>query len=113
MPYMLIGTTPTLVSEEDFANACDHGYDSHVANTHINGIHISTVCIIDPINEFFFETMIFGGQFDGRERRHRKFEEAMAFHDACVIENGGKVAVQGPATPSLRNRRVIRLRKTP
>lgn len=60
-----------------------------IADTVINGIHISTVCLgLDHSfghgKPLWYETMIFGGEHDEFQMRYETLEEAMRGHESAV-----------------------------
>lgn len=62
---------------------------SHVDRTEIDGVIISTVFLainhsFGQVTPLWFETMIFGGELDGYQKRYETYEEAEEGHQKCL-----------------------------
>lgn len=96
--YILNGKTPEVV-ENIFEWASKfHNTERVIAKKDISGSHISTVFLgfdhsfTDDDTPILFETMIFGGDFDGFQQRYHTWDEAKNAHDLICykLQNGIK-----------------------
>lgn len=80
-----------------------------LARTEFEGsITVSTVflgldCSFDSGPPLLFETMVFGGPYDGFQSRHHTFDNACVFHNdfvrACIDKDGMRIVATGPKLP--------------
>jgi hypothetical protein len=97
--WILRDRVPVVVGRQEYlAYACDMEakgcFGDRVDETEVGGVRVSTVFIPQlalpfPADErclplWFFETMIFGGEHDGRQVRYLTWGEAQAGHDRVV-----------------------------
>lgn len=90
--WILNGHEPVVVDMATWARWFEEN-DRTVAKTHIGDIFISTVFI--GINHRFigngppllFETMVFGGTYDGEIERYATWDEAQAGHKRMVAKH--------------------------
>ena len=74
----------------------EDGNYKRVAETKTGNGHVSTVWLgldhsfnIGKGRPIIFETMVFGGSFDGEQERYSTEEEALAGHASMVTKIGG------------------------
>lgn len=96
--YILKGHTPVL--EENILTWGEwlEKAERHVGNTIKKGIQVSTVFLglnhrFGIGSPLFFETMVFGGKYDGEQERYSTWEEAEKGHERIcnkVFQGEGK-----------------------
>lgn len=90
--YILEGKEPKLVEDVLEWARWFEAADRQVANTVLpSGVRVSTVFLgIDHSfyggKPILFETMIFGGMYDGEQERYSTWEEAEAGHEKAVAK---------------------------
>lgn len=87
--YILVGRTPVLCNDMIQWGMWMQNTDRHIAQTYINGIHISTIFLgldsgYGDDRPVLFETMVFGGSLDEAMNRYRTWEEAEEGHTIMV-----------------------------
>jgi len=81
----------------DVADMFDDFKKRKVGHTCIGDIEISTVFLCIDHNytnngpPVLFETMVFGGEFDGECRRYSSWDEALSGHEKWVKKLGGEI----------------------
>lgn len=93
--WILDGHTPKQVSMPEWVEwnglvskpALSH---RSVAQDAIGEVRVSTVFLIAPVLDQFFETMVFGGTLDREQVRYATWDEAVAGHAEMIakVKNG-------------------------
>jgi hypothetical protein len=88
--------TTELIADGDYPSHADFGDIKRVANDEVDDQRVSTVFLhfdhgwLDEADPVLFETMIFGGPYDGDMWRYSTWEQAKDGHDYIVhcLKNG-------------------------